>query len=572
MDSRQPPEGADADAAWAPPPAAAPAPAAVDLLPGYDRVEPIARGGDSVVYRARQVAVGRAVAIKVLDLGASGLDDRARERFARELEVTVRLGRQHPHIVTVLDTGTTPQGDPAIVMELYDLGSLHDRLAAVGPLPVADVVAAGTVVADALAFAHRQGVLHRDVKPQNVLLLPTSYVLADFGIARQAGSERTASVERFSYRHASPQVLDGNPPTAADDVWSLGSTLFTLLDGRPPFASDDPEQDSALQYLRRVRTGERRALRRDDVPADLLAVVGRCLEGDPVARWGSAQEVHDALSAVAAGLRAYLPGSPSAGPAPAVAPEPVPEPEPGQEPEPNQEPEPPALPEPPGHVVVSPSALTHAGAPRTSGGAVPHPDEGPDPDATGVAPREPAATPAQPAPSAAPDAAPGSRRRRLVLAGIAAALLVGVAVGFLVTQAARRDGAQAPTAPTTTATSVPVIPSSEPVPTATAPDFSDPQMDPEASFVDEGAAVSVTWTDPTEGEALFLVLLKGPTGEWAPVAQLDPGSQDYLFTDFDPAAQDLCMTVTAILVSDPEVNGATPEFPVRGTCPPDPQD
>ncbi len=159
-----------------------------------------------------------------------------------------------------------------------------------------------------------------------------------------------------------------------------------------------------------------------------------------------------------------------------------------------------------------------------------------------------------------------------MLAGIAAALLVGVAVGFLVTQANRDGGQAGPTTPVTSATSVPVIPSSEPVPSPTAPDFSDPELDPQASFVDDGAEVQVSWTDPTEGEALFLVLLKQPTGEWVPVAQLDPGSTDYVFTDFDPAVEDLCMTVTAILVEDPSVNGATPEFGVRGSCPPDPQD
>jgi serine/threonine protein kinase len=86
------------------------------------------------------------------------LEDPARlARFRRELEITVRLGRQHPHIVTVIDTGTTPDGRPCIVMEYYDLGSLHDRLRERGPLPVHEVVAAGIAVADALAFAHAQG-------------------------------------------------------------------------------------------------------------------------------------------------------------------------------------------------------------------------------------------------------------------------------------------------------------------------------------------------------------------------------------------------------------------------------
>src|SRR5690625_6515525 len=90
-------------------------------------------------------------------------------------------------------------------MDFHALGSLHDRLVAHGPLPVSEVVTAGTAVADALTFAHQAGVLHRDVKPQNILLLPTSYVLSDFGIARMADAGYTATMERFSYRHASPR-------------------------------------------------------------------------------------------------------------------------------------------------------------------------------------------------------------------------------------------------------------------------------------------------------------------------------------------------------------------------------
>ncbi|MGL5850747.1 MAG: serine/threonine-protein kinase, partial [Phycicoccus sp.] len=160
------------DEAWRPPepPAAHPTPTAT-LLPGYADAVEIARGADSVVYRARQVALDRDVAVKVLQV-----DDRATAaRFRRELELTVRLGRQHPHIVTVLDTGTTAEGRPCIVMEYLERGSLQDVLRTGGPLPSADVVRVGTVVADALAFAHAQGVLHRDVKPQNVLVLPTSW-------------------------------------------------------------------------------------------------------------------------------------------------------------------------------------------------------------------------------------------------------------------------------------------------------------------------------------------------------------------------------------------------------------
>src|SRR5690606_1233079 len=117
-----------------------------------------------------------------------------------------------------------------------------------------EVLSVGTVVADALSFAHRHGVLHRDVKPQNILVLPTSYVVADFGIARPIDAARTTPVEWFSFRHASPEVLDGQPPAVADDIWSVGSTLFTLLDGAPPFATGVEAEDTALAYMRRVRT------------------------------------------------------------------------------------------------------------------------------------------------------------------------------------------------------------------------------------------------------------------------------------------------------------------------------
>ena len=203
-------DGNDDLLAWAPKPVGEPG--AVDLgLPGYRDFRLVAQGGEGTVYRARQEGLDRDVAVKVLQVD----DPATLARFRRELEITVRLGRQHPHIVTVLATGTVAGGRPCIVMEFHDLGSVHDRLREHGPLPVAEVVAAGTAVADALAFAHAQGFLHRDVKPQNILLLPTSYVLTDFGIARGADAGHSASLQMMSYRHAAPQMLDGAAPAAA---------------------------------------------------------------------------------------------------------------------------------------------------------------------------------------------------------------------------------------------------------------------------------------------------------------------------------------------------------------------
>jgi tetratricopeptide (TPR) repeat protein len=278
-------------------------------LPGYQDLVEVARGGDGVVYRAWQDGPGRHVAIKVLLLD----EPAAVQRFTREVRITMALGRQHPHIVGVLDSGTTAAGQPYLVMEFYELGSLHDQLRASGPLPVQTVVGAGRAVADALSFAHGQGVLHGDVKPQNILVRPTSYVLADFGLARRVLAEHSTP-DWFSYRHAAPQVLDGEPPTAADDVYSLGSTLHALLDGRPPFADDDPASDTALAYLRRARTGTPRPLARPDIPAGLAAIVSRCLARSRADRYPDAAAVRDALDSLPAGTRAPpapIPGPPA---------------------------------------------------------------------------------------------------------------------------------------------------------------------------------------------------------------------------------------------------------------------
>lgn len=519
-----------------------PRPAPAVEVPGYTDLREVARGGDSIVYRARQLSVDRDVAIKVIQI----TDPADAARFQRELEITVRLGRQHPHIVTVLDTTTASGGEPCLVMEFHDLGSLHDRLREAGPLPVSDGVAAGTAVADALAFAHSHGVLHRDVKPQNVLVLPTSYVLSDFGIARMADAGHTATLERFSYRHASPQVLDGLSPTEADDVWSLGSTLFTLLDGRAPFASSEPGEDTALSYLRRVRTDQRRLLQRDDVPDELAQLLADCLVHDRDARLGSAREALRRLRRIRTEDRSWDPEPPpvpeaedSTRPRPAIAaPQPSPSPEPADPPPrmPAPAPEPASASSP--DDAWAPGAAASAVPSRSAGRAAPSTgdDEGDDGGAPVIAPSVFAHVPvaASPAPRRSAEAEPldddhtglapddeesedASRRRRdepresstgrRVAAFFGGVLLVGAAIGVGSALLNGADGDETPS-PDPDTGSVPE--ETDPIPTDGPLNVpaSDPALAPRQLAIDgdRGTAVDLSWTEPESEVRLYVVI------------------------------------------------------------------
>ena len=486
-------------------------------LPGYHGFEPIGRGGDSVVYRAKQDGLDRWVAIKVLLL----TDAATVARFRRELDITVRLGQAHPHIMTVLDTGTTRSGLPCFVMEYFPLGSLHDLLRERGPLPPAEVARAGAVIADALSYAHSQGVLHRDVKPQNVLVLPTSYVLADFGLARGVDAAFSASLERFSYRHASPQVLDGEAPTAADDVWSLGSTLFTLLDGRPPFAFTEPDDDSALAYLRRVRTMAARSLDRTDIPEELVLIVARCLARQRSDRPPDAAAVRDALAAVRTDAPLWTP-QPSQLMPNAPAPRP---------PEPVYEPTP-----------VAPSALAHLPP-----GFVDRPIGFVEADLTGLRPADP---PPVTSPEPAPVKAPKARWRKLAVAATAA-LLAGAAIG--IAGAWLRPSGQEATPPGASAgaaTGAPVPSLTGPLPSLTGlnqVDVGDPALAPRIlTASDNGTSVTMTFTDPTDGRA-SLVLVQVVGSRVMALWQYPPGTTRMTVDGLDPAARQYCFAILALL-------------------------
>lgn len=540
--------GTGSDAAWSP--AAGSTGTRVDLdLPGYGDFVLIARGGESVVYRARQLALDRLVAIKVLPLGsepAHGPDQAmpptehadSRRWFQRELEITMRLGQAHPNIVTVLDTSMTGAGEPCIVMEYYELGSLHDQLRARGRLPSSAVVAAGTVVADALAYAHGRGVLHRDVKPQNILVLPTSYVLADFGLARQIGTERSSSLERFSYRHAAPQVLDGELPTAADDVYSLASTLFTLLDGRPPFASDAAESDSALAYLRRARSEAPRPIRGTDAPAELLSVINRGLSRQREDRFSDAASLRDALADIATEARMWAPDAVHGNrtPRPTVAPTPPPAPSPAPPSLPEAEPVAAAI-TPAAEIPMARSAIEHLDEASLARRDIVRPLWAPDPtDPYGIEPtgRHPE-----------PDASPPARRkgpRFAVRAGIA--LLVGGVLGLAGTWFAgtgETDGS-----PAATGRPVPSYTGSLPIQTGS-PSVNDPSIAPQITTInDRGNAIELRWVDRSGGRATFVIVeVKGGVG--TPVRLVDAGETSVVIDGIDPAAARYCYQILALM-------------------------
>jgi hypothetical protein len=268
-------------------------------LPGYTELQWMARGGFSSVYRATQLQYNRPVAIKVLDVGLD--DERSRRQYRRECDATGRL-TGHPNIVTVLDSGFTPTGKPFLVMDLCPNGTMGDRLAREGPLPVADVLRTGVKICGALETAHQVGILHRDLKPANILI--TAYgepALSDFGIAAVTSQmEASVTMSAMTPNHAPPEVLEGHRPTPASDVYSMASTLYALLAGRPPFAQESGH--SILAFITRVLTADVPPIPRHDVPAELSQVLVQALAKAPEDRPASAALLGYELQKIQASL------------------------------------------------------------------------------------------------------------------------------------------------------------------------------------------------------------------------------------------------------------------------------
>ncbi len=254
----------------------------------------IGRGGMGVVYLGRDEALERLVAIKVLS-SERGPDAESRERFRREARTAARL--THPNIVPLYGFGEA-EGMPYLVMGYVRGESLAARLRREGRLAVDEARRVLAELAEALDHAHRQGVVHRDVKPDNVVIDDESgrALLTDFGIAKAQGGGGTlteAGAVIGTPEYMSPEQAGGGEADARADLYSLGALAFAMLAGRPPFDGAGA-RELILQQL--SREPPHLAKLRPDVPDDLAAAIMRCLAKDPAARWPDARSLREAVA------------------------------------------------------------------------------------------------------------------------------------------------------------------------------------------------------------------------------------------------------------------------------------
>jgi serine/threonine-protein kinase len=257
----------------------------------YDLLDVLGRGGMGVVYRARDLVLDRIVAVKVLPAQYAS-DALLVQRFEREARAAARLN--HPNIVGVFDTGR----DDAvryIVMECVPGMSLAERLRERGALPIPEAIDTAAEVADALAAAHAAGIIHRDIKPGNVMIQPSGDCkVLDFGIARAAADATVTRPAALlgSVPYMPPEIALGKPADERSDIYSLGCVLYEMITGRPPFRGDVSEAVIHQQVNAAPRPPSE--LEPGVWPA-LDGLMLRMLSKDPAARPQSAAETATAL-------------------------------------------------------------------------------------------------------------------------------------------------------------------------------------------------------------------------------------------------------------------------------------
>jgi serine/threonine-protein kinase len=273
----------------------------IDPLPGlrqslsdrYRIERELGAGGMATVYLAHDQKHDRKVAIKVLrpELAAA----LGTERFLREITVSAQL--HHPHILPLFDSGSVP-GSLYYVMPYLEGESLRDRLRREPRLPVDEGVRIAREVADALAYAHAHGVIHRDVKPENILLESGHAVVADFGIARAVQAAGGDTLTGTGIVVGTPAYLSPEQATGEQhidgrsDIYSLACVLYETLAGAPPFNGTTAQ---ALIAAHVTETPKSLTALRPDAPAPLASALSRALEKDPGRRFATAAEFRDAL-------------------------------------------------------------------------------------------------------------------------------------------------------------------------------------------------------------------------------------------------------------------------------------
>jgi len=252
--------------------------------------EKVGSGGMSSVYRAFDPTLERHVAIKLMHRDISNDADQL-ERFRREARAVAQLN--HPHVVTVIDAGED-DGAPFIVFEYVEGETLKDRIRRLGRLPVAEAVAYAVEIGRALECAHSHMLVHRDVKPQNVLIDPDGRAkVTDFGIARSLEAQGLTATGRVlgTTDYVSPEQALGHEVTAQSDIYSLGIVLYEMLTGEAPFKADT-QVAVAMKHVREPLPDVQR--RRPEISAALAAVVERSTAKETKNRYATVDEmVHD---------------------------------------------------------------------------------------------------------------------------------------------------------------------------------------------------------------------------------------------------------------------------------------
>src|SRR6266542_2576136 len=262
----------------------------------YRILRKLGSGGMANVYLAEDEDLGRRVAIKILNDRYAN-DELFIERFRREAKSAAALS--HPNIVSIYDRGEA-EGTYYIAMEVIEGRSLKELILTRGPLPIGQAIAFTFEILDALRFAHRHGIIHRDVKPHNILIGGERVKVTDFGIARAGASQMTETGSIIgTAQYLSPEQARGAPVDQTSDLYSLGIVLYELLTGTVPFTGDSPVE-IAMKHL--SATPERPSAKRPDVPPALDSIVLRALAKDPAQRYQGAEEMDADLERVARGL------------------------------------------------------------------------------------------------------------------------------------------------------------------------------------------------------------------------------------------------------------------------------